>query len=769
MSHVIRRFQSTDHEEGVEMPRIRSREPVSSDEVETRYKNDPEFRHALTSRRNNRPHAVRLLVKFIRDGSLAWVQDMVLRNVPVNAKLQNLTPLFAASQVGHLAIVKLLVSKGADINLKSLDGQTPIMAAIQNKDTTMVEWLLAQGARVSVRDDQGFTCVHGAILAGDDSLLRLLLKANADPNAAGGKNQEPLVLATTMGRLDLIKLLIEAGTDLSNKSDLGYRALRQAVFDGHLEIAKFFLEFGVEVNKENERIPLVFIAARNRALPEDWKQAMECGAEIKRVVNLPILELLLKYGADPLAVVEVGDMKLSTVNMVACSSTVEAMTLFLESGVNVNEVSFPGTTPLFQACCCSRLDMAIFLLEKGADLEIEGPGGNTPISYAVWGRDVNVTRFLIEHGADVNKSDLHGTAPLAVAVSNGDAEIVRILLDAGADPNASFMSVSNVLQLAAWMGLDEIVSMLRSKGARFPEELNESEEWSLLVSEEIVNLAHRGDFAQALDLLAELNDQEARKANASIILKCAAGRKSQSVAKEIVACYPQVDCQEAFVAAASNGDKELLQLFVEKNISEDGKHTTLSCGPVLKAIAGNGSVQLFNLVAQYAQDLKTDPNLGNDLLELAGSKCHTKLLKRLLDLRYGTESGRLNSAGMWALRSGVKAENSKVIDIMLQAGSLISEILCDSSDPILVIVADRNDVRLAKRLLDRGCQVNERGRNGETALIRAAKLGHTEMVKLLIMRGADVHARDDKGRSALDHAMARKRLNLIQLLQASGA
>jgi len=87
----------------------------------------------------------------------------------------------------------------------------------------------------------------------------------------------------------------------------------------------------------------------------------------------------------------------------------------------------------------------------------------------------------------------------------------------------------------------------------------------------------------------------------------------------------------------------------------------------------------------------------------------------------------------------------------------------------MVIVTTRNDVDLAKRLIEKGADVNAPGRNGMSPLMEAANLGHTDMVKLLLFKGADVSMLDDKGRTAIDHAIARKRIEIIRLLKASGA
>ena len=56
---------------------------------------------------------------------------------------------------------------------------------------------------------------------------------------------------------------------------------------------------------------------------------------------------------------------------------------------------------------------------------------------------------------------------------------------------------------------------------------------------------------------------------------------------------------------------------------------------------------------------------------------------------------------------------------------------------------------LSSKLFDCGYYFNIQTNDGQNALIKAAKMGHTEIFKLLLERRAAIHSQNDDGRTAL--------------------
>ena len=56
-------------------------------------------------------------------------------------------PIHVASQCGHLAVCEWLMSQGADIHVKCLNGKTPLHYASQEGHQNVSDWLKQQGAQ----------------------------------------------------------------------------------------------------------------------------------------------------------------------------------------------------------------------------------------------------------------------------------------------------------------------------------------------------------------------------------------------------------------------------------------------------------------------------------------------------------------------------------------------------------------------------------------------------------------------------------------------
>src|SRR5262249_61258934 len=99
------------------------------------------------------------------------------------------TPLMWAAHQNNVAMVRLLLERGADPNQSTYFGN-PLSHACWGDSREAAELLLARGADVNARDAVAdFTPLHWA--AGTESchpqLVELLLAHDADPNATGGR------------------------------------------------------------------------------------------------------------------------------------------------------------------------------------------------------------------------------------------------------------------------------------------------------------------------------------------------------------------------------------------------------------------------------------------------------------------------------------------------------------------------------------------------------------------------------------------------------
>jgi uncharacterized protein len=118
------------------------------------------------------------------------------------------TALLMASLEGHLEVAKLLVEHGAKVNRK---GWTPLGYAAFGGDAAVVRYLLSKGADVNALQPNGDTPLMLAARKDHVDAARELLFADADFDYRGPSGETALGLAKRTGDEVLVELLRQAG------------------------------------------------------------------------------------------------------------------------------------------------------------------------------------------------------------------------------------------------------------------------------------------------------------------------------------------------------------------------------------------------------------------------------------------------------------------------------------------------------------------------------------------------------------------------------
>ena len=87
------------------------------------------------------------------------------------------TVLMLAAFNGHNKSMKVLISAGADVNLKRKNGATALMTAVYRDQDECVYTLVRAGADVHLRDDKGYTALMSARELGRDKCVDILARA----------------------------------------------------------------------------------------------------------------------------------------------------------------------------------------------------------------------------------------------------------------------------------------------------------------------------------------------------------------------------------------------------------------------------------------------------------------------------------------------------------------------------------------------------------------------------------------------------------------
>ena len=373
----------------------------------------------------------------------------------------------------------------------------------------------------------------------------------------------------------------------------------------------------------------------------------------------------------------------------------QAMELLMAKGGDVNVKSSRGQTPLFYAIAAGHRDVAELLMSKGADVNVKNNSGQAPLDFALSQNrkdivelliakgaavsihtavslgDVDKVRSCLEKGADVNAKGKDGQTALHVAAGNKRKEVAELLLSRGADINAKDGKGYTPLFYAIWKEDRELVKLLVIKGAD-------------------VSYTPKDDYPP-LRYAVWINDVN------TVRLLVNHGAKFD---------VKDQDGSTAFREAASQGARELLQVFIPKGADVS----------TLPLAAYMGDLGRMKALVEQGADINAKDEFGWTPL-------------------------------YWAASTG----QAEAAEFLVAKGADVQAKTKDEATP-LHQAASAGEVRLVELLISKGVGVNVKDKRGNTPLHRATRAGHKAVVELLIARGADANIRENQGWTALNMA-----------------
>lgn len=168
------------------------------------------------------------------------------------------TPLFQAVAGGRRTIASYLVEKGANVNLSKEGAWKPIHAATYNEFPKLTKFLCENGADLTVpcKEIKSYSPLH--ILVSTDEppldIIEVLIKFKAPLNAQHEGGSTPLHLVAFWGCAPAAKLLVEAGARMDVKNAKGRTALEVAALYGNKQVAEYLAQkSGQEMPKLKEK------------------------------------------------------------------------------------------------------------------------------------------------------------------------------------------------------------------------------------------------------------------------------------------------------------------------------------------------------------------------------------------------------------------------------------------------------------------------------------------------------------------------------------
>lgn len=142
-------------------------------------------------------------------------------NVEHRAKT-GLTPLMEAASGGYTEVGRVLLDKGADVNAAPVPSSrdTALTIAADKGHYRFVELLLSRGAQVDVRNKKGNSSLWLAANGGHLDVVQLLYSAGADIDSQDNRKVSCLMAAFRKGHSKVVKWLVKHVTQFPSDTEL---------------------------------------------------------------------------------------------------------------------------------------------------------------------------------------------------------------------------------------------------------------------------------------------------------------------------------------------------------------------------------------------------------------------------------------------------------------------------------------------------------------------------------------------------------------------
>ncbi|XP_071102744.1 uncharacterized protein [Haliotis cracherodii] len=635
-----------------------------------------------------------------RGGNTAIVQH-VLSPSNINSKgMHGWTAAMMAAVSGHQSVFDLLVSNQADLTLVDTDGDSLLHHACRGGNTAIVQHVLSP-SNINSKGMHGWTAAMMAAVSGHQSVFDLLVSNQADLTLVSTSGDSLLHLACRGGNTAIVQHVLSP-SNINSRGEYGWTAVMQAAVSGHQSVFDLLVSNQADLTLvDTSGDSLLHLACRggNTAIvqhvlsPSNINSRGEYGwtAVMQAAVSghQSVFDLLVSNQADLTLVSTSGDSLLH----LACRGGNTAIVQHVLSPSNINSRGEYGWTAVMQAAVSGHQSVFDLLVSNQADLTLVSTSGDSLLHLACRGGNTAIVQHVLSPSNINSRGEYGWTAVMQAAVS-GHQSVFDLLVSNQADLTLVSTSGDSLLHLACRGGNTAIVQHVLS-----PSNINSKGMHGWTAAMMAAVSGHQSVF----DLLVS------NQADLTLV---------------------DTSGDSLLHLACRGGNTAIVQhVLSPSNINSRGEYGWTAV--MQAAVSGHQSV--FDLLVSNQADLTLVSTSGDSLLHLACQGGNTAIVQHVLTPSNINSRGR---HGWTAVMQAAVSGHQSVFDLLVSNQADLT-LVDTSGDSLLHLACRGGNTAIVQHVLSPS-NINSRGSQGYTPVMKAVFHGHQDVVDLLVQHKADL-------------------------------
>ncbi|XP_050394901.1 putative ankyrin repeat protein RF_0381 [Patella vulgata] len=632
----------------------------------------------------------------------------------------NKNALLEACRHGSVADVRHLIDQGTDANSKDVHGRTCILLCSTSliEPIEKIDFLRSKGGYIPDIDDENNSILHLACDLGTLKTVQYLVNIGLDINTKGFRSRS-CIMACSQSKTqatDKIKLLRKMGGNIHDTDVKDDGMLHLACKWGTLDTVRYLINQGLDINtKGRYGRTCILLCSQSET------QAIEK------------IELLMSKGVN---IYDTDTYNCGMLHLAGMAGTLETVRYLTDQGLNVNAKNINGQTCILKcgASHTQAIEKIELLRSNGGNIYDKDNERDGMLHMACADGTLDTVRYLVDLGLDINAKGFNGRTCL---LHCGQSEIqpidkIEFLRLKGSNINDTDNYSDGILHLACAFGKLDTVRHLVGLGLDINARGFKSRRCVLQCSQSYIHATEKIEFLRSKGAI--INDRDDQN-NGMLHLACACGTLGTV--------------------------KHLVDLGLDINTKGfNGRTCILQCSE-----AKTQTIKKIEFLRSKGGNINDRDDKNNGMLQIACAFGKLDTVRHLVGLGLDINTKGFHSRTCILQCSQSRTDPIEKIELLRSKGGNIYDI-DDKNRGILDLACISGTLDTVRYLIDLGLDVNTKGINGVTCILKcgASQIQSIEKIELLRSKGGNIDDRDDDNKSILHIACAFGTLDTVQYL-----